>query len=77
MRIGQCKRLGEVARVVKGTDSQLFKLVHIRIQLHIQCAVDQRGEQHTVDLHAGDAGQIIFGINLKGRAVEGCGEHRR
>lgn len=73
MRIGQCNRLGEVARIVKGANSQLFKLVHVLIQLHIQCAVDQRGEQHTVDLHAGDAGQIIFGINLKGCAVDGRG----
>ena len=77
MRIGQCNRLGEVARIVKGANSQLFKLVHVLIQLHIQCAVDQRGEQHTVDLHTGDAGQIILGIDLKGRAVDGRGEHRR
>ena len=77
MRIGQCKRLGEVARVVKGADSQLLKLVHIRIQLHIQYPVCHRGEQHTVDLHTGDAGQIILGIDLKGRAVDGRGQHRR
>ena len=77
MRIGQRDRLGEVARVVKGAECQLLKQVHVRIQLHIQCAVDQRGEQHTVDLHTGDAGQIILGIDLKGRAVDGRGQHRR
>ena len=77
VRIGQCKRLGEVARIVKGADSQLLKLVHIRIQLHVQHPVCQRGEQHTVDLHTCDAGQIIFGINLKGCAVDGRGQHRR
>ena len=77
MRIGQRNQLGEVARIVKGADSQLLKLVHIRIQLHIQRAVDQRGEQHAVDLHTGDAGQIILRIDLKGRAVDERGEHRR
>ena len=76
VRIIQRNRIGEVSCKVEGADSQLFKLVHVVIQLNVQLIAFHGRKQHAVDLNTGNAGQLIPHLNAQGMVCN-VGAHKR
>ena len=67
VRIVQRDRIGEVSGKVEGADSQLFKLVHVVIQLNVQLIAFHGRKQHAVDLNTGNPGKLVPHINVQDR----------
>ena len=67
VRIVQRDRIGEVSGKVESADSQLFKLVHVVIQLNVQLIAFHGRKQHAVDLNTGNPGKLVPHINVQDR----------